>query len=188
MRRAAERLELRVLDGDAGPSALAAFDRLHRCNLAKYRHALNHCPPAAVRAMAEAPGFRLFLRFVRGDPEPVQGILGRIDGRRLELLVQGIDEARVPPGVNVYATSMYEIYAWGVQRGVELFDLGRGAPQLKLSLGANAFRQLDNHLAPRDTDGLERLRAAADAEARRGVAELAATVRRRGAERLVELP
>jgi hypothetical protein len=154
VRRADERFFTTVTEGhDALTEAgvLESFDRVHRLNLLKYGHGANHFSADITHALADSPlGSRLclFRRHLRQGGDVVQAVLALIEdgGEAVHLLVQGIDHGRVPPGQNLYATSLYEIFRWGVRRGITVFNLGRGAERVKLNLGANAFHLLANHL------------------------------------------
>jgi hypothetical protein len=181
VRRVDERFVTTIAQGrEAITSAggLESFDRLHQLNLAKYRHRANHFSAAILRILVDSPlGPRLCLiqRQRRQDGTTVQAVLALVDDERatVHLLVHGIDHARVPPGQNLYATSLYEIYRWGLQRGIATFNLGRGAERVKLSLGANVFHVLVNHLAPtavqarRNTRAKDELVSLRDAASRR---------------------
>lgn len=155
VRRADEQFDTTVVGGQQNPiraESVDAFDRLHRLNIAKYGHGVNHFSAAIVGLLLNsplAPRLRLFQRHPRRGGEAIQAVLALVDERRsaAHLLVHGIDHARVPPGQNLYATSLYGIFRWGLGRGITTFNLGRGADEVKLNLGANAFHPLANHLA-----------------------------------------
>ena len=110
----------------------------------------------------------------------------------LHLQVQGIDHARVPPAVNLYATMLYRIFGWGVANGIRRFDLGRGAHAAKLNLGANRFQVVSNLLVPvapgAEPNDLTGLRKAAAHAVDAAVDQLRTTVLRRGAAAHIELP
>lgn len=154
-RRAAEGYRYEVLGNDQiTDDNLAAFDRLHRINLDKYRHKHNHLSMAALRLILAAPlgaGVRLFLRYPEAGSVPVQAGLNLIDetGRTMAFVAQGIDRQAMPTGEgqNLYKAWFYDMYLWGVERGVDAFALGRGAELNKLDMGGNTFYLLENHLA-----------------------------------------
>ena len=184
LRRLARRAEadFRWEVAEITEDTLLAFDRLHRQNLAKYGHAHNHFSLEILRDLRASPlGDRLclFLHRDRHDA-PVQAVLGLRHPESLELLVQGIDHAAVPPSHNLYAAALYRIYHWGADHGLSRFNLGRGAALAKLNLGANRFHVVANHI---DGD-VGALREAACAAMDQAVATLCAAAGRR-AESLV---
>ena len=169
VRRAEQSYRHEILTGTelAGmPDRLIEFDRLHQLHMTRYGHCHNHLSAPALHLMLNSPlspGLVLFVRYHDRTAQPVQAALSLLDpsGRELTLLAQGIDRAAVPAGHNLYRTWFYEMYRWGVAHGVEVFNLGRGAEQKKLDMGANTFHLLDNHLAPtrrRDTADVHAMR------------------------------
>ena len=129
-----------------------------------------------------------------GGGDPVQAVLAlwSRESALLHLQVQGIDHARVPPAVNLYATMLHRIFGWGVANGIRRFDLGRGAHAAKLNFGANRFQVVSNLLVPvapgAEPDELAGLRKAAAYAADAAVDQLRTTVLRRGAGAHIELP
>lgn len=181
--------------------ALESFDRLHQLNLAKYGHGTNHFSAAILRILIDSPlGPQLcVIQRRRHDGATVQAVLALVDdgNATVHLLVHGIDHARVPPGQNLYATSLYEIFRWGLQRGIATFNLGRGAEHVKLNLGANVFHVLANHLARVCVQVRRESRADAELISLREVArrrfdmtcdQLRETANRRGARDRVCIP
>ncbi|WP_040785709.1 GNAT family N-acetyltransferase [Nocardia pneumoniae] len=194
VRRAEEQFEWHMTTGDRiDDEILTAFDRLHRLNLAKYGHTRNHFALPILRDLTRsALGERMcfFLHRQRSGGTPVQAVLAMRypESNTVEVLVQGIDHAVVPPAQNLYATALYRIYRWGWSRGIHRFNLGRGAQLAKLNLGANRFHVVSNHIAPVTGDRHEEfaaLRAAARASMNTALAALRAAADRRSARDVV---
>ena len=153
------------------PSAIADFARLHALNLIKYEHKKNHFSARAVEILLSSPlsmHVVLFLKRARATGRAVQAALNLVDDRAHQLLalVQGIDHAQVPSTHNLYTANYFDRYSWGAERGICVFNLGRGGEHTKRGLGANAFTVLDIHM--RRVDGaksaeLFTLRSAAEA-------------------------
>jgi hypothetical protein len=201
LRRIERRCEVayrtKILVGDElDAGTFAEFERLHELNLSKYGHARNQYPRAALSRMAASalgPRMVMLLMTPRWNPVPVQALFGLLDadGKRIVVPVQGIDHIRVPRGHNLYVAGFMKLFRWGVERGVAVFDLGRGAERTKLDLGANTFHILDNYVHPAGLarlDGAERLSAACDARIAAGLRGLAEAVERRAAVASIRLP
>lgn len=169
--------------GESAKAWIPTFDRLHRQNLAKYGHRSNHFAPSLVEMLFDSPlGARvgIALQTVRATGEAVQACLLAHDdhARMISLIVHGIDHDRVPRDQNLYASTIYDVYCWGAERGVRVFSLGRGAPNVKASLGANVFRPLANYVFPHQpqwTPQLLQLRALAEAAMQATMASLLQT-------------
>lgn len=198
-RRAAEKVTWDASTGEPAPDVLASFDRLHRLNLDRYGHRHNHFAQPILAGLIRSPlrdNLCIFRHLQADGGDPVQAVLAlrSPDAALLHLLVQGIDHARVPPAVNLYATMLYRIFGWGVANGIRRFDLGRGAHAAKLNLGANRFQVVSNLLIPAvpgpgaEPDDLTGLRKAATQAADAATDELRTTVVRRGAKAHIQLP
>lgn len=142
-----------ALEVHAGPaiadSVLEEFDRLHQCNLTKYGHAMNFYSREVLGCLLGSPlgpHTRVFVSRRRSDGCAAQALLALAGADEMRLLVQGIDPAVVPPGQNLYRALLVLLFLRGAEAGVQRFHLGRGSEALKLSLGANRFHRLDNHL------------------------------------------
>jgi hypothetical protein len=142
-----------ALEVHAGPaiaeSVREEFDRLHRLNLAKYGHAMNFYDREVVGCLLGSPlgaQVRVVVSRRRSDGCAAQALLALAGADEMHLLVQGIDPAIVPPGQNLYRALVFLLFLAGAEAGVRRFHLGRGSEGLKLSLGANRFHRLDNHL------------------------------------------
>ena len=86
------------------------------------------------------------IRRDRDSGEPVQASIALMDAERGQLyqLVQGIDRAKVAAGHNLFVATVYEMAAFGARNGVREVNLGRGATEQKVHLGANRLHLLDN--------------------------------------------
>lgn len=162
VRRAADRYPPRFFRGAdvlAEPGLLATAAALHERNVEKYGHARNfYSEPILRRLSASALGDALVvcLREDRRTGQAVQCSIALMDPERAQLyqLVQGIAHDRVVPGHNLFVATVYEMARYGEAHGVREVNLGRGAPEQKVRLGANRLNLL-NHwiLAPRGAAG-----------------------------------
>ncbi len=88
------------------------------------------------------------LRHDRATGEAVQTSIALMDRRRRQLyqLVHGIAHGKVRPGHNLFIATVYEFSRYGQRCGMREINLGRGAPEQKVNLGANRLILLNHWL------------------------------------------
>jgi hypothetical protein len=136
-------------DIQASPALLDTAAELHAHNMAKYQHPLNLYSASLLRRLWMSSLGECLLLCIRSDArtgEAVQASISLIDRRRRQLyhLVHGIHREKVAPGHNLFIATVYQVFAYAESQGITSVNLGRGAPQQKLALGANRFILLNN--------------------------------------------
>lgn len=132
----------------------ALFDRactIYLKNARKFAHPAIHFSREVMLALADGPYARDFsVALTHGDAGLVKLVVCFIDpgARYLAFLVQGIDHDAVPPEHNLYNHIYVSIYELMRERGLDVFDMGRGFVEQKLRLGCNVVDPLHTYLKP----------------------------------------
>lgn len=158
-RKAEAEYDFVVYDGQAAtsPEVIQTFAQLHQHNAEKYRHGLNTYAGPILEKLADSPlGNHLVIDIYKEKKTGriVQSSISLmcLESEEMILLAQGIDHGHVPPTQNLYVAETYSLYQWAFQRGIRRFNLGRDAPLVKRTLGANQFFLLENYLLAKNPE------------------------------------
>jgi hypothetical protein len=130
------------------------FDRacaIYLGNARKFAHPAIHFSREVMLALADGPyASDFWVALTHGAAGLVKLVVCFIDPgtRYLAFLVQGIDYDAVPTEHNLYNHIYVSIYELMHERGLEVFDMGRGFVEQKVRLGCNVVEPLHTYLKP----------------------------------------
>jgi len=157
-RKANKEYELKIYEGkdQLTDEVLQLASELHNYNALKYKHPVNFYNLTVLKelrntALARNTLIAFWCNRITGKPAQVNVCFVSAEHGEIYYLVQGINQAEVSEGQNLYVASIYAMYLLASERKIGRVYLGRGSHEAKAKLGANRFYLLNHWIKSDDT-------------------------------------